>query len=66
MITDIILVTANVLGFYQSISHTVSLRALKESLYKGYEKKIPTEEILKMAEFVLKNNYLEFGIKTKQ
>ena len=44
----------------------MGLRALREALDKRDEKTIPTEELLKMAEFVLKNNYFEFGNKLKQ
>ena len=61
-----ILVTADVVGLYPSIPHEVGLRALREALNKRDEKIIPTEELLKMAEFVLKNNYFEFGNKIKQ
>ena len=51
-----ILVTADVEGLYPSIPHEVGLRAMREALNKRDEKTIPTEELLKMAEFVLKNN----------
>ena len=61
-----ILVTADVVGLYPSIPHEVGLRALREALDKRDEKTIPTEELLKMAEFVLKNNYFEFVNKIKQ
>ena len=61
-----ILVTADVVGSYSSIPHEVGLRALREALDKRDEKTIPTEELLKMAEFVLKNNYFEFGNKIEQ
>ena len=42
------------------------MRALRKALNKRDEKTIPTEELLKMTEFVLKNNYFEFGNKIKQ
>ena len=58
--------TADVVGLYPSIPHEVGLRALREALDKRDEKTIATEELLKMAEFVLKNNYFEFGNKIKQ
>ena len=61
-----ILVTADVVGLYPCLPHEVGLRALREALDKTDEKTIPTEELLKMAEFVLKNNYIEFGNKIKQ
>ena len=60
------MVTADVVGLYPSIPHEVGLTALREALDKRDEKTIPTEELLKMVEFVLKNNYFEFGNKIKQ
>ena len=49
-----ILVTADVVSLYPSIPHNVGLRALKEALDKREQKKIPTEDLLQMTEFVLK------------
>ena len=43
-----------------------SLRALREAFDKKDKITIPMEELLKMAEFVLKNNYFESGNKIKQ
>ena len=63
---NVILVTADGVGLYPSIPHEVGLRALREGLDKRDKKTIPTEELLTMAEFMLKNNYFEFGTKTKQ
>ena len=51
-----ILVTADV----TSIPHQAVLNALKEALENRSVTKIPTENLIKMAEFVLKNNLLEF------
>ena len=56
-----ILVTTDVVGLYPSIPNNVGLRALKEALDKREQKKIPTEDVLQMAEFVLKNNFFEFN-----
>ena len=61
-----ILVTADVVGLYPSIPHEVGLRALRGALNKRDEETISTEELLKMAEFVLKNSYFEFSNKIKQ
>ena len=61
-----ILVTADVVGLYPSIPHNVGLRALKEALDKREQKKVPTEDLLQMAEFVLKNNFFEFNNQIKQ
>ena len=52
-----ILVTADVAGFYPSIPHEACLRALREVLDKQGNKCIPTEDLVKMAEFALKTNY---------
>ena len=58
-----ILVTADVVGLCPSIPHQAALSALKEALENGSMKKIPTENLIKMAEFVLKNNLFEFNNK---
>ena len=52
-----ILVTADVVGLYPSIPHNEGLEVLKKQLDNFYEKSIPTEDLVKMAEFVLKNNF---------
>ena len=57
------LVTADAVGLYPSIPHNVGLRALKEALDKREQEKFPTEGLLQMAEFVLKNNFLSLIIK---
>ena len=51
--------------FYPGIPYEVGLRALREAFDKRDEKTIPTEKLLKMAEFVLKSNYFEFSNKIK-
>ena len=56
-----ILVTADVVGLYPSIPHQAGLNALKEALENKSVKKIPIENLIKIAEFVLKNNLLEFN-----
>ena len=60
-----ILVNADVAGLYPSIPHETRLKALKEVLDKREENKISTEDLVKMAEFVFKNNYFEFNGKVK-
>ena len=60
-----ILVTANVAGLYPSIPREAGLRTLKEVLDRREEKKISTEDLVKMAEFVLTNNYFEFNSQFK-
>ena len=56
---DTFLVTADVVGLYPNIPHEAGLKSLKEALNRRREKKISTEDLVKMAEFVLKNNYFE-------
>ena len=53
-----ILITADVVGLYPSILHNEGLEVLQKQLDNFYEKSIPTEDLVKMAEFVLKNNFL--------
>ena len=55
-----ILITADVVGLYPNIPHNEGLEVLKKRIDNFYEKSIPTEDLFKMAEFVLKNNYFEF------
>ena len=57
---DSLLATADVVGLYPSIPHEVGLRALRNALENRNYKEIPTENLIKMAGFVLKNNYFEF------
>ena len=42
-------------------THTAGLAALRDALDNREVKKIPTEDLVKMAKFVLKNNYFEFN-----
>ena len=61
-----ILVTADVVGLYPSIPHQAGLEALREALDKRKTHKVPTSKLIKMAEFVLKNNYFQFSDKVYQ
>ena len=47
-----VLVTANVTSLYPSLPHDVGLKDLREVLDKREQKKIPTEELVQMTEFV--------------
>ena len=58
---DAFLVTADVVGLYRSLPHEAGLQALKEVLERRTEKKISTNDLVRMAVFVLKNNYFEFN-----
>ena len=57
---DSILVTADVVGLYPSIPHDAGLKAQEKALNNRTNKKFSTEDLVKMARFVLKNNYFEF------
>ena len=61
-----ILVTADVVDLYPNIPHQAGLKALKEALEKRDIKKIPTEDLVKIAEFVVNNNIFEFNSKDDQ
>ena len=63
---DTILVTVDVVNLCPSIPHTAGLAALRDALDNREVKNIPTEDLVKMAEFVLKNNYFEFNGIIKQ
>ena len=60
-----ILVTADVVGLHPSIPHEAGLKALREVLDKRDQHTIPTSEQIRMADFVLKNNYVEFNRQIK-
>ena len=60
-----LLVTSDIVGLYSSIPHESGLRELKEVLERREEKKISTEDLVKMAAFVLRNNYFEFNGQAK-
>ena len=60
-----ILFTADAVGLYPSIPHEAGLKALREILDKGQQYTIPTRELIRMADFVLKNNYLTDKLSNK-
>ena len=59
----VILVTADVVGLYPSIPHDEGLKVLWNQYDKFIDETVPTEDIIKMAEFFLKNNLFEFNSK---
>ena len=61
-----ILVTADVVGLYPSIPYRDGLNSLKEANDKKLLKKIPTDDLIKIAEFVLSINFFEFNSDTFQ
>ena len=60
------MVTADVTGIYPSIPHQAGLEALRKALDKRKTHKVPMGKLIKMAEFVLKNNYFQFSDKLYQ
>ena len=60
------LVTADVVGLYPSIPHKEGILALKSKLEEQTSSKIPTNDLVKLAEFVLENNFFEFNNEIKQ
>ena len=54
-----IFVTADVVGFYLGIPHDGGLEVLRKQYDKFKDKIVPTEDIIKMAEFVFRNNLFE-------
>ena len=60
------MVTPYVTAVYPRIPQYIGLKALREVLDKKEQKKIPTKELVQMAEFVLKNNSFEFNGQIKQ
>ena len=51
-----ILVTADVVGLYPSIPHTEGLEVLRKQYDKFVHKKVPTKDIIKIADFALQKN----------
>ena len=66
VLENAILVTADLVGLYPSIPHEVGSKALRKVLDKREQHTIPTSKLIRMADFVLKSNYYEFGGQTKQ
>ena len=56
-----ILVTADLVDLYLSIPHEAGLKALEEALENRNHKQISTDKLVKMAQFVLKNNFFKFN-----
>ena len=53
-------------GLYPSIPHKEGILALKSKLEEQTGSKIPTNDLVKLAEFVLKNKFFEFNNEIKQ
>ena len=57
---------AYVVGLYPSTPHEAGLKALREVLDQREQHTIPTSELIRMADFVLKNHYFELNGQIKQ
>ena len=64
--SNLILIRADFVGLYTGVPYELGLNGVKEKPCNGERKSIPSENILKMLNFVLKNNYFEFNGKVKQ
>ena len=60
------LITSDVVGLYPSILHKKGILALKSKLEEQASSKLHTNDLVKLAEFVLKNNFFEFNNEIKQ
>ena len=60
------MVTADVVGLYLSILDQAGLGSLREALDESKTQKVPTIKLVKMAQFVLKNNNFQFSDKVYQ
>ena len=60
------LVTVDMVGLYPSIPHKEWISALKSKLEEQTSSKITTNDLFKLAEFVLKNNFFEINNEIKQ
>ena len=56
-----VLVTADAVGLYPSVLHDAGLKTLHEKLEERNDKSVPMTDLVNMVDFVLKNNYFEFG-----
>ena len=63
---DSLLATADMVGLYPSIPHNDMILALKSKLVEQTSSKIPTNDLVKLAEFILKNNFFQFNNEIKQ
>ena len=55
-----ILVTTHVVRLYLSIQHELGLKT-EEAVEKRESNQVSTEDLFKLAKFVLQNNYFEFN-----
>ena len=63
---DVILVTTNIVGLYLSMLLNEGLEVLRERLEEEPSSNIHSNDIIKLAEFVLSNNFFEFQRQVRQ
>ena len=63
---DAIMIAAVAVSLYPYIPHDAGLGTLRKVLYNRKNKKISIDDLTKMAEFVLKNDYFEFNGKEQK
>ena len=63
---DAIMVTADLVGLYQSIHHDACPKTLRKEFDNRENKEISTDDLTKMSELFLKNNYFELNGKVKK
>ena len=63
---DAIMATAEVIDLYPSIPHNDGVETIRRTLDERVNRKIGTEDFIKMRQFVLKNSYFKFNGKAKQ
>ena len=56
----------DVVSLYPTMLHGAELKALRGVLDKREQYTIPTSELIRMVDFVLKNNYFKFNGQIKQ
>lgn len=60
------MVTADLVGLYQSIHHDACPKTLRKEFGNRENKEISTDDLTKMSELFLKNNYFELNGKVKK
>ena len=63
---DAIMATAEVIDLYPSFPHNDGVETIRRTLDERVNRKIGTEDFIKMRQFVLKNSYFKFNGKAKQ
>ena len=58
ILSNAILIKAEVVGLYPSIPHNAGIKALKNILDKRKNQNVSTADLIKMSEFILRNNFL--------